>query len=127
MELFEIIKRAENESQTATRNLETAKRRGAPEQAVQNLEEKVEYRKTALQILKNSTDVTILIDKINKKDKAIKALCYDFVDFATSGLYNMAPYCANMTNKCIHQNGWCKMDINSCRGFYPKAVIESED
>lgn len=127
MQLSEIIRRAEKELATATRNLDMAKRRGAPEQDVKNLEEKVEYRKTALQILKNSADVTILIDKINKKDKAIKALCYDFVDFATSGLYNMAPYCANMTNKCIHQNGWCKTDINSCKGFYPKAAIESED
>ena len=127
MELSEIIRRAERELQTATRNLDMAKRRGAPEKDVQNLEEKVGSRKTALQISKNSADVTILINKINKKDKAIKALCYDFVDFATSGLYSMAPYCANMTNKCIHQNGWCKMDINSCRGFYPKAAIESED
>lgn len=72
MHISEIIRRAEKELATVTRNLETAKRQGAPEQDVKNLEEKVEYRKTALQILKNSADVTILIDKINKKDKKRK-------------------------------------------------------
>lgn len=127
MELSEIIRRSEKELYKAIRDLKMAKFRGAPDQDVKNLEEKVEYRKKALQILKNSADVTILIDKINKKDKAIKALCYDFVDFATSGVYNMAPYCANMTNKCVQQNGWCKTDISFCRGFYPKAAIEGDD
>ena len=48
MQLSEIIRRAEKELSTATRNLETAKRRSAPEQDVRNLEEKVEYRKAVL-------------------------------------------------------------------------------
>lgn len=52
MELSEIIRRAENELQTATRNLDVAKRRGAPEQDVRNLEEKVEYRKKIAGLLK---------------------------------------------------------------------------
>ena len=40
MQLSEIIRRAEKEFATATRNLETAKRRGAPEQDVRNLEKR---------------------------------------------------------------------------------------
>ena len=51
MELSEIIRRAEKELQTATRNLETANRRGAPEQDVRNLEAKVEYRHFVVWIL----------------------------------------------------------------------------
>lgn len=52
MELSEIIRRAEKELQTATRNLDMAKRRGALEQDVRNLEAKVEYRKKIIGILK---------------------------------------------------------------------------
>lgn len=51
MQLQEIIRRAEKELSTATRNLETAKRRSAPEQDVRNLEAKAEYRKAVLDIL----------------------------------------------------------------------------
>lgn len=52
MQLSEIIRQAEKELQTATRNLDMAKRRSAPEQDVRNLEAKVEYRKSVLDILK---------------------------------------------------------------------------
>lgn len=52
MELSEIIRRAEKELQTATRNLDMAKRRGALEQDVRNLEAKAEYRKKIVGILK---------------------------------------------------------------------------
>lgn len=51
MQLSEIIRRAEKELQTATRNLETAKRRGAPEQAVRNLEAKAEYKKSVVNMV----------------------------------------------------------------------------
>lgn len=51
MQLSELIRRAEKELSTATRNLDAAKRRGAPEQDVRNLEAKVEYRKAVLDIL----------------------------------------------------------------------------
>lgn len=51
MQLSEIIRRAEKEFATATRNLETAKRRGAPEQDVRNLEEKVEYKKSVVNMV----------------------------------------------------------------------------
>lgn len=51
MQLSEIIRQAEKELQTATRNLDMAKRRGAPEQDVRNLEVKMEYRKAVLDIL----------------------------------------------------------------------------
>ena len=51
MNIKEIIRRAEKELATATRNLDVAKRRGAPEHDVRNLEAKVEYRKAVLDIL----------------------------------------------------------------------------
>lgn len=56
MKISEIIFRAEKELATATRNLDMAKRRGAPEQDVRNLEAKVEYRKAVLEILTNELD-----------------------------------------------------------------------
>lgn len=52
MQLPEIIRRAEKEFSTATRNLDMATRRGAPEQDVRNLETKVEYRKKIVGLLK---------------------------------------------------------------------------
>ena len=51
MELSEIVRRAEKELSTATKNLETAKRRGAPEQDVRNLEAKVEYKKSVVNMV----------------------------------------------------------------------------
>lgn len=51
MKIEQIIARAEKELATATRNLDAAKRRSAPEQDVRNLEAKVEYRKAVLDIL----------------------------------------------------------------------------
>ena len=53
MKIEQIMARAEKELSTATRNLETAQRRGAPGQDVRNLEAKVEYRKAVLEILKD--------------------------------------------------------------------------
>lgn len=53
MNLKETIRRAEKELATATRNLDMANRRGAPEQDVLNLEAKVEYRKAVLETLKS--------------------------------------------------------------------------
>lgn len=51
MQLSEIIRQAEKELQTATRNLDMAKRRGAPEQDVRNLETKVEYKKSVVNMI----------------------------------------------------------------------------
>lgn len=67
MNIKEIIRRAEKELQTATRNLETAKRRGAPEQDVRNLEAKVEYRKFVFDIL--TTSRCEQIDKVKRLEK----------------------------------------------------------
>lgn len=51
MQLSEIIRQAEKELQTATRNLDMVKRRGAPEQDVRNLETKVEYKKSVVNMI----------------------------------------------------------------------------
>lgn len=69
MQLSEIIRRAEKELSTATRNLETAKRRGAPEQDVRNLEAKVEYRKSVLDILKGVAGALVDVDKAKEKEE----------------------------------------------------------
>ena len=51
MHISEIIRRAEKEVATATRNLDMAKRLGAPEQDIKNLKEKVEYKHFVVWIL----------------------------------------------------------------------------
>ena len=69
MQLSEIIRQAEKELQTATRNLDMAKRRGAPEQDVRNLEAKVEYRKSVLDILKGVAGALVDVDKAKEKEE----------------------------------------------------------
>ena len=54
MERSEIISRAEKELATAMRNLERAHQRGAPEQDVRNLEDKVIYRYFVVALLKEA-------------------------------------------------------------------------
>lgn len=69
MELSEIIRRAEKELQTATRNLDMAKRRGAPDQDVRNLEAKVEYRKAVLAILNGVAGAMVAVDEMKEKEE----------------------------------------------------------
>lgn len=69
MQLQEIIRRAEKELSTATRNLDAAKRRSAPEQDVRNLEAKVEYRKSVLDILKGVAGALVDVDKAKEKEE----------------------------------------------------------
>lgn len=69
MKIEQIIARAEKELSTATRNLDAAKRRGAPEQDVRNLEAKVEYRKAVLEILKGVAGTLVAVDKVKEKEE----------------------------------------------------------
>lgn len=69
MKIEQIMARAEKELATATRNLETAKRRSAPEQDVRNLEAKVEYRKAVLDILKGVAGALVDVDKAKEKEE----------------------------------------------------------
>lgn len=69
MQLREIIRCAEKELSTATRNLETAKRRSAPEQDVRNLEAKVDYRKAVLEILNGVAGTLVAVDKVKEKEE----------------------------------------------------------
>ena len=127
MELSEIIRRATKEYVIAELNLDAGKQRNVLAQDLKNLEQKVKYREAALQALKNSAALPALLDKLEKKDRVIKALCEDFTDFVTSGIHNAAPYCANRCQDCTDEYGWCKVDRKACRGFYPKDDVESED
>lgn len=54
MELTELIQRTEKEILTVSRNLDLARKRGAPDQDVKNLENKLEYKKAILDILNAS-------------------------------------------------------------------------
>lgn len=67
MKIEQIMARAEKELSTATRNLETAQRRGAPGQDVRNLEAKVEYRKAVLDMLNGGH--LELFDKVEQLEK----------------------------------------------------------
>ena len=40
-----------------------------------------------------------------------------FVDFACSGINNLAPYCKNNCEECIDGRGWCIYE--RCNGFNP--------
>lgn len=74
MQLQEIIRRAEKELSTATRNLDVAKRRGAPEQDVRNLEAKLEYRKAVLEILKDKPlELFEKVEQLEKKNDDLLA------------------------------------------------------
>ena len=43
-----------------------------------------------------------------------------FVDFACSGINNVAPYCKNRRKECADEHGWCQLGIGDvCRGFNP--------
>lgn len=52
--------------------------------------------------------------------KAYNALRDMFVDFVCSGIHNPAPYCENVSDKCVNCYGWCKQDSDECRGFSPR-------
>lgn len=43
-----------------------------------------------------------------------------FTDFVCSGIHNPAPYCENVSQKCVNCYGWCKQDDDACRGFSPR-------
>lgn len=56
--------------------------------------------------------------KVSKK--AYMELRDNFISFVCSGVHNPAPYCANVSEKCVNGYGWCKQDSAACRGFSPK-------
>lgn len=63
--------------------------------------------------------------KVEEGENIISDLCDDFTDFATSGVPNAAPYCANQCLECVNGRGWCTWGT-ACRGFYPKAAKRQE-
>lgn len=63
-------------------------------------------------------------ERAEKAEKIASDLCDDFTDFVTTGIHNAAPYCANRRPECVDGRGWCKEDLEYCRGFSPKAEAE---
>ena len=47
----------------------------------------------------------------------------NFVDFACSGVNNLAPYCENRCVECVDEQGWCRYG-SSCKGFNPDGKRE---
>lgn len=59
---------------------------------------------------KNKADF-VKVEKYNE-------LREDFIDFACSGVNNLAPYCKNRCVECVDERGWCRYG-SSCKGFNP--------
>lgn len=57
---------------------------------------------------------------VKERDAAIAAaenIHSDFVDFACTGISNLAPYCGNRCAECVDEAGWCKEVTKFCNGF----------
>lgn len=65
-------------------------------------------------------DIPYLLSRLEKAEAERDAVIEDFQDFATSGIYNMNPYCGNRCAECTDGRGWCIE--NYCKGF--KVAIE---
>lgn len=65
-------------------------------------------------------DISYLLSRLEKAEAERDAVIEDFQDFATSGIYNMNPYCGNRCAECTDGRGWCIE--NYCKGF--KVAIE---
>lgn len=50
----------------------------------------------------------------------LNALRDDFIDFATGGVPNLAPFCRNRTDACVNAYGWCANTPGVCKGFCPR-------
>lgn len=56
----------------------------------------------------------------------INNLVDDFLAYATDGVVNPAPYCANRREECCVRTDWCAPGSSACRGFYPAAAPKRE-
>lgn len=74
-----------------------------------------------------STAITELLNRVEEAETISSELCDDFIDFVTGGVYNAAPYCANMRKECVNAYGICDGNNEVCKGFLPKAVILKEE
>lgn len=69
---------------------------------------------------KNAEDF-VDVEKYNELREA-------FVDFACSGINNVAPYCKNRRKECADEHGWCQLGIGDvCRGFNPDGEGREEN
>lgn len=73
-------------------------------------------------------DIPALVAEVERLERQltvatqeIEELREDFVDFACSGVNNLAPYCKNQTKGCVDGRGWCNNKSGECKGFTPKA------
>lgn len=52
--------------------------------------------------------------------EAYNELCEMFMDYACSGVSNLAPFCENVCPECLNSYGWCSNGENeACKGFVP--------
>ena len=67
------------------------------------------------------------LERAEREAEIASDICDDFTDFATGGVHNAAPYCANRRPECVNAHGWCDGDNRVCRGFMPKAAVRKEE
>lgn len=57
-------------------------------------------------------------ESVSSENKRLRKRCEaaeeDFLDYATSGTDNFAPFCANASPECVDARGWCNNE--KCKG-----------
>lgn len=71
-------------------------------------------------------DIPFLLDRIEQLETQVEDLRDDFVDYACSGIPNLAPYCKNKTDDCTDGRNWCNSKPGACKGFCPSAWRRGE-
>lgn len=61
------------------------------------------------------------VERIAQLENLAEDLREDFVDYACSGVPNLAPYCKNKTKQCTDGRNWCNNTPGACKGFLPMA------
>ena len=70
--------------------------------------------------------IKLLLAKSEAQEAMVGELVNDFMSYATDGVANPAPYCANCRPECCARPGWCQSGSPECRGFYPAAAPRLE-
>lgn len=67
--------------------------------------------------------VAVPVEQYEKLLEMYNGLRENFIDYACSGIPNVAPYCLNKCEECVTVHGWCKFASDKCKGFNPAEFI----
>lgn len=70
--------------------------------------------------------IKLLLTKSEEQETMVGELVNDFISYATDGVANPAPYCANCRPECCARPWWCQSGSPECKGFYPAAAPKLE-